>query len=136
MKKVKKTITGISNKKLAANAVYRPIRDSFLKMHPVCQVHDCTRPTTNLHHVMGREHNIFADEWARINDIPLLYDVRFFLASCDQCHPKRIHENPEWARSEGYILSLDQWRNGPFFNAPPEDHLSELYSGHLELTSL
>jgi len=103
--KPKKSFKPISDKKAYRLSIYRPLRDTYLKEHPVCEVHDCERATTNLHHKKGREHNIFDDDWARDNDIPLLYDVRYFMACCDLCHPKRIHENPEWAYKHGYLIS-------------------------------
>lgn len=87
------------------NAQYRPIRDKYLRGNPICEIHDCDYPSTNPHHKMGRDINTFADDWARDNDIPLLSDVRFIMACCSNCHPKRIHENSEWAYSHGYLIS-------------------------------
>ena len=102
--KPRKKIKPASDKRLQQLATYRPKRDKYLLEHPICEVHDCTRKTTNLHHKRGREHNVFFDDWARDNDIPLLHDERWFLACCSLCHPVRIHEDPEWAREHGYIL--------------------------------
>jgi len=94
-----------SAKMIARNAQYRPIRDKYLRENPVCEVHDCENPSTNPHHKMGRDINTFADDWARENDIPLLCDERYLMACCTPCHPKRIHENSEWAYEHGYLIS-------------------------------
>lgn len=89
--KKRKAIKPFSQKKLKDLATYRPLRDEYLINNPICEVHDCNKPTTNLHHKKGRRG-------------PLLYDVKYFMACCETCHPKRIHENPAWAREHGYIL--------------------------------
>jgi len=98
-------IPKFSAKMIARNAQYRPIRDEYLRENPVCEVHDCENPSTNPHHRMGRDINTFADDWAKENDIPLLCDKRFLMACCTLCHPKRIHENSEWAYEHGYLIS-------------------------------
>lgn len=98
----KKFIAPTSKKMLGELAIYRPIRDGYLSRHEICEVEDCGRTVTNLHHKMGRTG--YADEWARNEGVKLLWDVRFFMACCSKCHPQRIHENPEWAREKGYII--------------------------------
>jgi len=90
--KPRKAIRPVSKKRLEQLAKYRPLRDTYLKEHPICEVHDCDKPSNNLHHKKGREGS-------------LLTDVRFFMACCETCHPKRIHENPEWAYKHGYLIS-------------------------------
>jgi len=87
----KRTINPVSDKRLEELATYRPLRDKYLAEHPTCEVRGCGRKTTNLHHKKGR---IGA----------LLYDVKYFMACCELCHPKGIHENPEWARKNGYLI--------------------------------
>lgn len=93
-RKPKKRINPFSDKKLEALAKYRPLRDKYLSDNPTCQVDYCENPTTNLHHKAGRNGE-------------LLYDVRYFMACCSECHPQRIHENPEWAREKGYIITVN-----------------------------
>ena len=92
--KARKQIKQFSKKKLNQLAEYRPKRDKYLKEHPICEVKGCGRSTTNLHHKAGREGK-------------LLIMVEYFMACCDICHPKKIHENPEWARENGYILTVN-----------------------------
>lgn len=94
------------SKKLAQEKrKYTPLKKDYLESHTVCEVHDCDKPSTNLHHKKGRDRRMFADEWARENKISLLIDVRFFMACCETCHPQRIHENSEWAYLHGYLIS-------------------------------
>ena len=90
--KKKKRISPLSAKQEARLAKYRPIRDKYLKEHTECEVYDCNKSSTNIHHKKGREGS-------------LLWDTEFFLACCETCHPKRIHENPEWAYEHGYLIS-------------------------------
>lgn len=96
-------LNNISQKKMGELSIYRPIRDRYLERHPICEVKDCDRPTTNLHHKMGRVG--FADQKARDKGLKLLLDSRYFMACCSVCHPGRIHDNPEWARQLGYLLT-------------------------------
>lgn len=105
VKRNKNFISKHSDKMIARNAQYKPIRDEHLKNNPVCEIHDCENPSTNPHHIKGRDINTFADDWARDNDIPLLCDVRYIIACCGICHPKRIHENSKWAYEHGYLIS-------------------------------
>lgn len=93
-KKVKKSISPFSEKRLERYAEYRVVRDKYLADHPICEVHDCNNPTTNLHHKAGRNGR-------------LLTISKYFMACCDDCHPKRIHENPAWAREHGYIVTVN-----------------------------
>lgn len=95
---------GKSSSKLLKNlAKYRPIRDAYMEANPTCEVEGCYKFSTNNHHKAGRVG--FWDEEARQGGLMLLWDVRFFMACCETCHPKRIHENPAWAREKGYILT-------------------------------
>lgn len=57
--------------------------------------------TTEVHHKMGRVG--YADEWARQMGIPLLIDVRFFLAVSHKGH-QEIENKPEWAYKMGYSI--------------------------------
>ena len=84
-------IKPVSDKRAAELAIYRPLRDKYLKDNPVCEVQDCFNGTTNLHHQNGRIGK-------------MIYNTEYFMACCSHCHPTRIHENPEWARSMGYLI--------------------------------
>jgi len=90
-KKKKKRIKPVANKRLEQLAIYRPLRDKYLSDNPICEVHDCNNETTNLHHKNGRAGK-------------MLYNVNYFMACCHLCHPQKIHENPEWARENGYLI--------------------------------
>lgn len=90
-KKKSKAIKPVSNKRLEELAIYRPLRDKYLAEHPICEVKGCERKTTNLHHKNSRVGK-------------MLYATEYFMACCELCHPKGIHENPEWARENGYLI--------------------------------
>lgn len=105
---IKKSTTPIpkeSKKRKQQKKEYNPIRDNYLSNNPICEVHDCNNPSNQVHHKKGRDHNTFEDQWALDNQISLLCDARFFMACCGECHPKRIHENPEWSYKHGYMIS-------------------------------
>lgn len=104
--KAKKRISPFSQKKLDDLAIYRPIRDKYLDEHRWCEVDGCGKPSTNLHHKATRTG--YADDWARENEIKLLWDVRYFMACCGVCHPFKIHQeaNDGWARKHGYLITL------------------------------
>lgn len=86
-----KKIKPIADKRLERLKEYRIKRDKYLKDNPKCEVKGCSNDTTNLHHKKGRIGELLSDE-------------RYFMACCSTCHPKRIHENPKWARENGYLL--------------------------------
>lgn len=58
--------------------------------------------TTDVHHKRGRIG--YADEWARLNNISLYLDERYWLAVSRQGH-RKIEDNPEWAKSKGFSLN-------------------------------
>lgn len=62
--------------------------------------HECEGALT-VHHMAGRVG--YYDEWARENEIPLLVDVRFFLAVCLNGHTY-IENNKKWACENGYTF--------------------------------
>ncbi len=100
----KKRIKSYTKKSSYQIRKYNVKRRIYLKDNPVCEVKGCWNRSTNIHHKAGRRG--YADQWARDNKIQLVQDERYFMACCDDCHPKRIHENPGWAREQGYILTL------------------------------
>lgn len=69
---------------------YSELRLDFLRTHLWCEVGDCKRSSKWVHHKRGR------GKW--------LLDVEYWLAVCFWCH-RRIHDNPAWAREQGYLLS-------------------------------
>jgi hypothetical protein len=94
----------MSAKMEADYVIYRPIRDGYMKEHPICEVEGCCRPSNDLHHKAGRVG--YADDWARENGIKLLWDVRYFMAICRLDHTK-CDEDPNWARDNGYVVKLN-----------------------------
>lgn len=83
-----KHLPSITNKLKERHKRYHELREEYLKERPLCEV--CGKnPSTEIHHKRGRVgKNLFQD----------------FLAVDRDCH-RRIEENPDWARKEGYILS-------------------------------
>lgn len=90
-KPMKKAIPKISKKKQIENLKYQVLRTEFLgkKENEICPI--TNKKTTEIHHKKGRVGNLFLD-------------VRYWLAVSREGH-KRIEENPEWAKKEGYSLS-------------------------------
>jgi len=86
-----KRIKPISGKRAKQNAIYEVLKKAYLKSHPFCEVHDCKNESDQIHHKNGRRGE-------------RLYDDRFFMACCGVCHPKRIHENPDWSKEHGYLI--------------------------------
>lgn len=101
--KPKKTvkIKKLSDKKMKQNLQYLADRVIFLGKpeNRVCPV--TGKHTTEIHHV--RKRRGYADEYARLNNIPLLLDQRFWLAVSREGHQK-IEDNPEWAYEMGYSI--------------------------------
>jgi hypothetical protein len=58
---------------------------------------------TQIHHKISREHNQYADDWARERGIPLLLDERHWLAVSAEGH-KKIEEHPVWAKIRGFSI--------------------------------
>lgn len=79
----------VSAKRAVENKEYARLRKDYMEAYPVCEVVECHRKSTTVHHIKGR-----ANE--------LLTDVNYFLAVCDVCH-QRIHAEPIWAENNGYI---------------------------------
>jgi hypothetical protein len=85
-------INQFSDKRLKELAIYRKVKGPYLEEHPVCEVDDCNKPSTHIHHKKGR-------------DGKLVHDIKYFMAVCNICHPRRIHETQvEWAKEKGYLL--------------------------------
>lgn len=89
----KKRINPVSEKRASQLRKYYVLRRKYLAKHQVCEVHDCNKYSTNLHHKKGRENE-------------RLIDVSYFMSCCETCHPGRIHETETaWAKKMGYLLT-------------------------------
>lgn len=88
--KEKKPIKKVSTKRAAENQVYARLRKDYLEVFMVCEVVECHRKATQIHHIKGREGDLFCD-------------VNNFLAVCDVCH-QRITIDSAWAISQGYSI--------------------------------
>lgn len=86
--KEKKPINKVSAKRAVENKEYARLRKDYLEAYPVCEVVECQRKATEIHHQHGRENE-------------KLTDVNFFLAVCRPCH-ERITLDPKWAIDNGY----------------------------------
>lgn len=58
-------------------------------------------PAVDIHHIAGRGHEAFYDEWAMQNEIPLLLDERFWLPVSREGHIE-ITNRPAWAKKMGF----------------------------------
>lgn len=99
-----KPIPKISEKQAKALREYSPKAKKFLQDNPVCQINapECTYVATETHHMKGRGFG-YADEFARINDIPLLLDDRFWKSSCGSCH-RYATDNSGFALENGHSI--------------------------------
>lgn len=97
-----KPIRQVSKKQQILNSKYLVLNKEFLSKpeNQICPV--TGEKATEIHHKKGRKG--FADDWARENNIPLLIDVRFFLAVSRKGHMK-IELEPEWAKEMGYSVN-------------------------------
>tara|TARA_R110002049_G_scaffold224712_5_gene396536 strand:+ start:2081 stop:2527 length:447 start_codon:yes stop_codon:yes gene_type:complete len=95
-------IPKVSAKQKVALASYFKVRADFMNGLDsiICPVYS-NKTVTDVHHKKGKEG--FADEWAKENNIPLLIDVRYFLAVSRSGHQK-IEENPIWAKERGFSI--------------------------------
>lgn len=100
IKDIGKPIPKVSKKRAVENAKYTVQRIIFMSKpeNKICPINGTH--TTDVHHVKKRIG--FADEWARINNIPLLLDERHWLAVSRLGHIW-IHDNPEEATKLGYL---------------------------------
>ena len=101
LKSLYKPIRKKSVKRQAQELQYLSDRIIFLSKpeNKICPV--TGQPATEIHHV--RKRRGYADEWARLNNIPLLLDQRFWLAVSRDGH-NEIEDNPEWAYEKGYSI--------------------------------
>jgi len=90
-----------SKKAIAEDAIYIPIRNEYMKEHPVCECCN-TSESVDLHHKAGRIG--YWDEESRLKGLKLLWDKRFFMAVCRGCHNEIHHVDPKTAYEMGYLL--------------------------------
>lgn len=105
--KIKKTkpINKVSAKQYSLNKQYSKLRIEFLLL-PENQICPITgKQTTDVHHKKGRKG--FADQWAKDNNIPLIIDVRFFIALSREGHDF-VENNPNWAYENEYSIRRNQ----------------------------
>lgn len=97
------TIPKKSEKRKKEEAIYLKKKPDFLSKpeNKKCPVFP-NLSTTDVHHKRGRIG--YADEWARLNNISLYLDERYWLAVSRQGH-RKIEDNPEWAKSKGFSLN-------------------------------
>ncbi|WP_060868532.1 hypothetical protein [Chryseobacterium indologenes] len=100
--KARKPIPRVSKKRAVEDAKYTAAKIQYMSKveNKICPV--TGQITTDVHHKKGRVG--FADQWARINNISLLLDTRFWLAVSRDGH-RQIEENPSWAKEMGYSLN-------------------------------
>jgi hypothetical protein len=84
----RKPIAPVSKKRLEQLSTYRKVRSAYMKRNKKCEI--CKCDATEIHHKNSRENE-------------RLYDEAYFMSICRKCH-RTIHENPKWAREQGYLI--------------------------------
>lgn len=87
--KKRKPLKKVADKRRRELAIYSANRKAYLEANPFCAVFPWL-PATDIHHRYGRENE-------RLND------MEFWIAVSRPGHDK-IHNNPEWAYENGYLL--------------------------------
>ncbi len=84
-------IKKLSPKQAKIKAEYLKVRLEYLNKHPYCEINwvGCTGSATDLHHSKGRGINTT--------------EVKFFKASCRNCHDKIHFENPKLAHEQDLL---------------------------------
>lgn len=90
-KKKNKSFRNMSVKREGEYKIYRPLRDKYMKEHPICE--RCNNaPSNDLHHKAGKIGK-------------MLYDILHFSALCRNCH-NWVHDNPKEANEEGWLYKV------------------------------
>ena len=92
--KPRKRIPAMSKKRLAESKIYAKLRQEFLKENPKCQMPQCRRKATDVHHAHGRGCNYLRADTYR--------------ALCRTCH-QWVGMNPTMARSLGLLCPAGKW---------------------------
>ncbi len=90
----RKPIRKVSKKLAKLTRQYNKLRRVFLLKpeNMICFIGGCGARATTVEHRKGRKG--FGDYWARVNDIPLLIDERFW-APCCHAHNLELENNGE-----------------------------------------
>lgn len=78
----------VSKRQASRIRQYTVSRKAYMDAHPICEVEDCGRPSTECHHKKGRGSKTA--------------DPSHFMAVCAD-HHRIIHGMPSWARENGYL---------------------------------
>lgn len=102
IKNIGKPIPKVAKKRAVLDAKYMVLKSQFMgkKENQICPI--TNTQTVDVHHMKGKIG--FADDWARINNIPLLIDVRFWKALSREGH-SYVETHPNWAKENGYSLN-------------------------------
>lgn len=83
-------INPVSKKRARENREYLRLKRDYLEANMDCFIPFCSEMATDIHHMRGRVGT-------------LLTDTQYFRSVC-RLHHDKIHQNPEWAREQGYML--------------------------------
>lgn len=91
LKSLYKPIPKVSEKRKLDNIIYNSERIKFLMLpeNKICPI--TKQPTTDIHHSKGRIGSLFLDK-------------KYWIALSREGH-KKVEENPEWAKENGYSLN-------------------------------
>lgn len=81
----------VSDKQAKRLREYAKVRKKYMSEHDICEVKECNRTATDIHHRKGRIGS-------------LLTDTVYFMAVCRQCH-RIIEDSPHYAKENGYSLN-------------------------------
>lgn len=95
-KKKRKRIPYVSESRKLDNKLYKQARKEYLANHPYCE--RCLELNT---YFFGRSNQIHHRK-GRVGS--LLFNNKFFMACCDDCH-KYIEANPIEAKEKGWSIS-------------------------------
>lgn len=85
-----KPIKKVSQKRNIQNQQYLRLRKDYLEAVQYCEVPECHKKSTEIHHMAGRENE-------------KLLDTNYFLAVCHDHHHK-ITVDSKWAIENGYSI--------------------------------
>ena len=93
--KPRKRIRPVSKRRQKDNKEYTRLRKEFLAHYSICEVTTCLKKATQVHHKARRgKFYLRADTW---------------LPVCAE-HHQQIEENGEWAKANGYTLTVEERR--------------------------
>lgn len=92
--KEKKPIKKVSTQRAKQNQVYARLRKEYLEAYPCCEVPECHRKSTDVHHQKGRSGD-------------LLTNTDYFMAVCHD-HHHMITVDSKWAIAQGFSFLRSQ----------------------------